>query len=163
VQDRTTRREFVLAARDGEVEVFEKASGLKLTTRKFTLTRGGKERVVVYVPDDRKVAEWVLSLRGKVRGNGEEREITAPKDLPAGASRLTSTNLSDIKVSDEGLAQLEGLTNLTHLYLGRTQVSNEGLVHLRELTNLRHLALHDNKKVTNEGLLHLKGLPNLAW
>jgi hypothetical protein len=49
VQDRTTRREFVLAAAAGEIKVYEKDSGLELATKKFTLTRGGKETVRVTV------------------------------------------------------------------------------------------------------------------
>jgi outer membrane protein assembly factor BamB len=47
VQDRTTQREFVLKAGEGELEVYEQASGLKLTTRQFSLARGGKTYVSV--------------------------------------------------------------------------------------------------------------------
>ena|SRR6266478_10259170 len=45
VNDRNTKREYVLTAREGEVGVDEQASGLALTTRKFTLNRSGKDYV----------------------------------------------------------------------------------------------------------------------
>ncbi len=43
--DRSRDRHFVLSAGDGEVDVYEPASGLRLLTRKFTLRRGGSEVV----------------------------------------------------------------------------------------------------------------------
>lgn len=47
VTDKTTNRRFELTAGGGEVEVYEPASGLRLTTKKFTLTRG--QKVIVNV------------------------------------------------------------------------------------------------------------------
>ncbi len=46
LHDRTAKREFVLTAGDGEIEVFER-DGVRLMTKKFTLTRGGKTTVTV--------------------------------------------------------------------------------------------------------------------
>ncbi|MCI0683816.1 MAG: WD40 repeat domain-containing serine/threonine-protein kinase [Gemmataceae bacterium] len=47
VEDKTAKRQFILTAIPGEIEVYEKASGLKVATKKFTLTRAGRETVVV--------------------------------------------------------------------------------------------------------------------
>jgi serine/threonine protein kinase/WD40 repeat protein len=47
LHDRVRDRKFELAAGDGEIEVFEAASGLHLFTKKFTLTRNGKVTVNV--------------------------------------------------------------------------------------------------------------------
>ncbi|GEM_PF-3686839 len=46
VRQKTSQREFILAAGAGEIEVYEK-DGIELTTKKFTLTRAGKTTVSV--------------------------------------------------------------------------------------------------------------------
>ena len=45
MRDKTTKRDFEVTARAGQIEFFQ--DGLKLTTRNFELTRGGKTRVKV--------------------------------------------------------------------------------------------------------------------
>jgi WD40 repeat protein/serine/threonine protein kinase len=47
VFDRSTNRQFELTAGKGEIEVFEPATGLRMTTKQFTLTRGGTARITV--------------------------------------------------------------------------------------------------------------------
>ena len=44
---------------------------------------------------DRKAAEWVLSIGGMVRVNGQDREIKAAADLPKEAYRLTGVQLHE--------------------------------------------------------------------
>jgi hypothetical protein len=63
-------------------------------------------------------------------------------------------------VTDEGLVQLQGLTQLYSLDLADTQVTDAGLVHLRGLTQLHSLYL-DGTRVTDAGLVHLRGLTRL--
>jgi serine/threonine protein kinase len=66
VQDKTTKREFELSAGDGVIEVYEKTSGLKLATKQFTLTRGGKTYVQVNLEEiqaARKLPGKKVSLR----------------------------------------------------------------------------------------------------
>jgi Leucine-rich repeat (LRR) protein len=69
-------------------------------------------------------------------------------------------NLSRSKVTDAGLAHLQGLTSLQGLVLDKTQVTDAGLAHLQGLTSLRGLYL-ENTQVTDAGLAHLQGLTSL--
>src|SRR5262249_49430701 len=161
---------FVLTAGKGEVEVYEKDSGLKLATKKFTLTRGGKETVSVELapraarvggPDkpavgnDRAAARWALGLGGwvDVRLAGRYARIHALKDLPAGAFQVTEIGLDKKPASDAGLAHLAGLTRLTTLGLNGAQVTAAGLAHLKGLTSLTSLNL-DATRVNDAGLTH---------
>jgi Leucine-rich repeat (LRR) protein/tRNA A-37 threonylcarbamoyl transferase component Bud32 len=190
VRDRSSKREFVLNAVDGEVEVFEKG-GMKLTTKKFTLARGGKVTVVVRLEEvrakkpgrkagapagpgaakpvpgaadaDQRAAQWVLSIggRGTIRVEGNEQETDLDKGLPRGRFQLLGVFLlSDDPVTDAGLVHLKGLTNLKGLQLDAPKVSDAGLVHLKGLTNLKFLNLGETP-VSDTGLAHLKGLTNL--
>ena len=174
VRDRTTQREFVLTAGNGEVEVYEKASGLKLATKKFTLTRGGKETVSVRLEAvkrplpagdaERRAAEWVLSIGGKVkiRVVQKEREVAAAKDLPADLFQVVAVDLvSNQQVTDAALEHLKPLTNLTILQLENTRVSDDGLRHLKSLTTLNGWLDLSYTQVSDAGLVHLKPLTNL--
>ncbi len=175
VQDRSTKREFVLSAGAGEVEVYEKASGLKLATQKFTLTRGGKEYVHVTLGPkgsqppadtgnaDRRVAEWVMSIGGGVtiRSGENERNIRAPKDLPAGAFHVVAIGLQSTRLNDSSLVHLEGLNDLAVLNLDGTSVGDNGMEHLKGLTTITYLRL-EGTQVGDVGLQHLKPLTNLT-
>jgi hypothetical protein len=172
IRDPRGKRTITLTAgeHDLEVSVKDTEGEFRSLTKKFTLLRGGKEIVRIrrevlgepVVAGDRKAAEWVLSIGGTVgiRSNGKEQEITAAKDLPAGACQLVRALLSGPQVTDAGLEHLERLTNLTRLDLYGGQVTDAGLAHLKELTNLAHLCLYKTQ-VTDAGLAHLKGLTNL--
>jgi tRNA A-37 threonylcarbamoyl transferase component Bud32 len=115
----------------------EGADGLAVDTTEFTLTKGGKVAVRVKAAPrgatknqdpDRTASEWVLSIGGWVRVNGEDREIKAVADLPQESFRLTIVVLGGNKqVSDEGLAHFSGCTNLMLLDVGGTKVSAAGL------------------------------------
>jgi hypothetical protein len=182
VRDRTSKREMVLKAGDGEIEVYDRDSGLKLATKRFTLTRGGKETVVVTLEQskpaapsapppvkpaaadpDRRAAEWALSLGGKVAVEADcvGRDLGPGQKLPGGDFRLVRVELIGNKqVTDDGLAHLEGLRHLADLNLFGTKISDAGMVHLRGLLSLRVLHI-GNTLVTETGLVHLKGLTNL--
>jgi hypothetical protein len=185
VQDKTTQREFLLTAGAGEVEVYEPASGMKLESRKFTLTRGGKETVTVVlkpqVPQfadkqqapggkpspeaERRTAEWVRSLGGgiKIRLPGEDwdTEVGPGAELPPGRIWVSWIQLGDKRqVGDDDLARLEGLVKLQELNLTGTSVTDAGLVHLKDLTNLAKLSF-GRTQVKGPGLDYLKELPNL--
>ncbi len=186
VQDKTSKREFTLTAGKGQIEVLEK-DGLKLATRQFELTRGGKTTVRVTFQEladarrpkidpeseprplgsgdpDRRAAEWVLSIGGaiKFKENGTERRIEAVGDLPRGAFELTEVSLRENpKVSDAGLAHFKECKNLTVLGLNNTQVSDAGLAHFKECKNLTVLGLN-NTQVSDAGLAHFKDCKNLT-
>jgi serine/threonine protein kinase/Leucine-rich repeat (LRR) protein len=137
---------------------------------------------------DRRAAEWVLSLKGRVqiRRENQERSVVDPTDLPTGDFELlTAVTPNNPRVTDAGLASITGCTHLTWLELSHTPVTDAGLAHLRQLAELRHLGLAgtavtdaglahltehrtllainlDRTQVTGAGLSHLKGLSNLA-
>ena len=111
---------------------------------------------------DRTAAEWVLSIGGAVRVNGQEKDIKATEELPKELFRLTTVNLaSNPKVTDTGLAPFGECKNVTHLALFSTQVGDKGLAHFKDCKNLAILALSDTK-VTDAGLAHFRGFRYLT-
>ena len=64
-------------------------------------------------------------------------------------------------ITDDGLAHLKNLTNLETLYLGGPKITDAGLVYLKELTNLQDINLSFCENITADGLVHLKDLTNL--
>jgi serine/threonine protein kinase len=181
----------------------EGADGLALDASEVTLNKNGAVTIRVVlatkpaakradppkkeVSDDRKAAEWVLSVGGEVCVNNRNHKIRAVKDLPADPLTLTWVELNGLgdRVTDEGLAHLRGcrelavaliwgasvtdagaehlkeLTKLTFLTFGSTKLTDAGLRHFKGLTELRSLGVSFTG-VTNAGLVELKGLPHLA-
>jgi serine/threonine protein kinase/Leucine-rich repeat (LRR) protein len=116
------------------------------------------------VGDDRKAAEFVISLGGAVKLNGDANEIKAIADLPKAPYTLTDVNhRGNTQVTDEGLAQLKDCTRLTGLYLSFTGVSDKGVAHLKNCTELTTLTLESSRGVTDVGLAHLKNCKALTW
>src|SRR5262249_55590819 len=92
---------------------------------------GGVIEPKVPSDSDRKAAEWVLSIGGVVRVNGQDRDIKAAADLPKEPFRLTLVLLHENRqVTDAGLANLKGCGSLVYLDLPGTQVTDAGLAHL---------------------------------
>ncbi len=78
---------------------------------------------------DRRAAEWVHSIGGSVRVNGDPKNVGA-KDLPKGPFRLTGIVLTSNKqLSPAALAVFADCTNLTHLGLSDSKLTDAGLVH----------------------------------
>ena len=136
---------------------------------------------------DRAAADWVLASGGAVRVNGQDRDLRAAADLPAGLFRLTGVNLEanpkaddaglarfqscrhlqvlDLRktgVTDIGLAHLKEVADLRVLYLADTRVSNAGLATFRACTKLEELAL-DNAPVSDDGLAHVRDCKRLTF
>jgi serine/threonine protein kinase/Leucine-rich repeat (LRR) protein len=111
---------------------------------------------------DRRAAEYVLAIGGKVQVNDEDVEIRVAAALPPGAFRLTAAGLwGNKQVSDSGLAHFKGCTNLRWLNLWFTPVGDAGLAHLKDCKNLADLSL-DETKVGDVGLAHLQGCKKLT-
>jgi len=72
VADRTTQREFTLTAGDGEIEVYENDSGLKLLTKEFTISRGRRKTVTVEA----------IRVDGSSRRLADEEERKNPSESP---------------------------------------------------------------------------------
>ncbi len=123
------------------------------------------KRVPADTNPDRRAAEWVTSIGGSVymHRDGQQRVISAAKDLPASPFELDAVALnSNQKVDNAGLAHLKGLTHLKYLDLGNMQqVSDAGLEHLKGLANLTELRL-GSTRISDAGLVHLTGLTNLT-
>jgi hypothetical protein len=76
-----------------------------------------------------------------------------------GQHRLRSLVLQHTRITEAGLAHLEGLTGLRKLYISG-DISDLGLAHVAMLTSLDQLRLN-NTQITDAGLRHLRALPNL--
>jgi serine/threonine protein kinase/Leucine-rich repeat (LRR) protein len=119
------------------------------------------DKQLVAAPSDRKGAEYVLSIGGSVKVNGEGHEIRTAHELPKDNFKLTAVNLDGNKnVTDAGLANFKDSRNLAILNLRKTPVSDAGLVHFKDCKNLTELYL-DETKLTNAGLMNFKGCKNL--
>jgi Leucine-rich repeat (LRR) protein len=114
---------------------------------------------------DRRVAEWVLKIGGKVkiRVGDKEQDVEAAKGLPERAFQLTGVYFwGNQQVTDATLENFKGVTNLTHVNLGACgKLGDAGLKHLQGLPGLTHLNL-DSTPVTDTGLVHLKKMTKLT-
>jgi serine/threonine protein kinase len=118
--------------------------------------------VVEAVDVERKAAEYVLSVVGTVKVNGDNREIKAAGDLPPGRITLTFVDVTGIKaVSDAWLANLKDCKNLSDLRLPGTQLTDAGLDNLKDCKALATIDL-SGTPVTDAGLARLKNFPVLA-
>jgi len=76
-------------------------------------------------------------------------------------SSVTGLDLHRSKVTDAGLASLEGINNIGLINLERTATTDAGLTHLRNMTHLELLIVSDTN-VTDAGVASLKkSLPHL--
>jgi len=145
---------------------------------KITLSAASMQR-------NRKVAQWVLQIGGKVvvrTLDGEKLDISAQniaefpnkpfavediylfqnKVITDGALtnltrlvHLKTLNVADTKTTDAGLPFVGRLRSLEYLYLGGTRVSDKGMPFLSSLTNMRLLGLNFTK-VTDAGMPYLR-------
>jgi Leucine-rich repeat (LRR) protein len=101
------------------------------------------EETLRIVEANRKAAEWVVALGGrvKIRVNGEEREIKTTAELPRTAFQIFQIDTQSKHVTDLDLKQLEGLTELNFLLLQDASVTDTGLACLLEMTKLESLHL----------------------
>jgi formylglycine-generating enzyme required for sulfatase activity len=143
--------------------------------------------IAPFTDADRRAAEYVLSIGGTVRIDGNDKDIGAHGQLPTGTFQLTyvflhennqvtdsglaafkgckhliSLDISYTRVSDEGLEHFKDCTDLTGLFLHGTKVTDAGLAHFKDWKNLLAINLNDTR-VTDAGLIHLKGCKRLNW
>jgi Leucine-rich repeat (LRR) protein len=139
---------------------------------------------------DRDAAEWVLGLGGQIRikKDGQERSVTAAKDLPQGMMELLEVDLKGVRKSElnDGLGKLAGLKSLRKLTLSDSSANEQGIGMLSNLPALKELTMHGVKVtdaamkaigrldslealamfgvgITDDGLANLKGLVNLRY
>lgn len=116
----------------------------------------------VAAPCLRHLAELTTLERLELSGGGGTDAVTdAGMVHLAELKSLRYLDLSHNRaLTDEGLAQLAGLTGLEELVLKATHVTDSGLAYLRGLTALRKLNLSFTE-VSDAGLVHLAGLTHL--
>jgi predicted Ser/Thr protein kinase len=181
--DRTTKREIVLKPGEYEIELAEAKEGLRLSTKRFTIERGGRQVVRAYLekpeiaplrppkeaPESEHRAAAKLALEQGavlkvVPDEGEEIEVTRPEDLPAKAFRTRSVWFEDRtgNVDDALLERLGGLAASveTLALVFCRPVTDAGLAHLRKWSKLRYLKLNGTS-ISDDGLVHLAAMPNL--
>lgn len=137
----------------------------------------------------RTVAEWVVSIGGKVdllvEGRWPSRWVLSPADLPdksvfirgielAEVAQVTDSDtdrlrklhgltflsLSGTSISDLGVEKLRGHTELKHLWICNTKITDAALKHLRDMQHLEKLGLR-GLGITNDGLAEISHLENL--
>jgi len=126
---------------------------------------GGVVEPTEKVSADRKAAEWVLSVGGKVgtSANGRDGNVARAADLPSGAFVLKRVELTRCReVTDEGLAVFAGCHGVTHLSLDHTPITGAGL---RHFAACKHLAKLDatGTQLTDAGLAHIGDLDGLLY
>ena len=83
-----------------------------------------------------------------------------PVEVASGTVELKLVPMTDNRLTDSGLTNLEGLANLDWLSLRDTAVTDAGLQHLTTLVSLRYLNL-EGCKIEGEGLAHLENMKHL--
>ncbi|MBI1346638.1 protein kinase [bacterium] len=99
--------------------------------------------VVAFADADRKAAEYVLSIGGKVQINEIPKDLTSLQELPQDDFRLTSAKLlSNSNVTEAGLQNFAGTAHLRHVELsGVSQLTDASLAHFRQNRQLSFLGL----------------------
>ena len=142
----------------------------------------------IAVSSDRKAADWVLSVGGRINVlvAAKERHIPDPSQLPEEPFRVVAIDLNNIRAADDhSLVNLRGLTDCRSVVLSRTQVSDRGLKNLADFVSLRNLEIHFTgvtgysfkyltrlqslerlsafgSRFTDQGVEKLRALPKLA-
>ena len=103
---------------------------------------------------ERRIAEWVLGVKGLVTvrtPKGESLEVSRLKDLPKEPFTLTGVNLSvggnyqADEISNDDCRQFAALSGLESLNLGRQQhVTAEGLAHFSGCRDLKLLGISNS-------------------
>ncbi len=111
------------------------------------------------LPSERRAVEWVYSVGGFVNDAKRLDQLAEPWAV---RSVYLHRDHCDDKVTDAGLAQLEGLPDLDTLNLGGARIDGSGLAHLRASTKLKWLSL-ECTHVDDAGLTNLAGFSDLTY
>ncbi|WP_417388743.1 protein kinase domain-containing protein [Gimesia sp.] len=168
-----------LRLKPGQYQLQATKDGEVLQQELVTITRNGRQVVRVsretaaqpidskVVDPDRRAAEYVLSIGGKVRLNddsrhGERKLIASIKELPDSPFRLTHVELINLKkVTDTGMAALRGTKNLRFVNLAYSpEFTDAGLAHLSDNRGLQRLDLWGTN-ITKKGLEYFADFPDL--
>lgn len=115
------------------------------------------------IDSDRRAAEWVLKIGGKLRvfAEGKEQDIKSIAELEGKPFRVVVIEFYNNPLADDaGLENLKGLTQLRFLRVGRTEVNGSGFVHLAGMKSLRELDTNSSP-IADRNVAHLASVPAL--
>ncbi|MDB5388321.1 MAG: hypothetical protein JWM11_3967 [Planctomycetaceae bacterium] len=118
---------------------------------------GGKEDPAVRV-----AAENIVKLGGSFTLHGLTVPIKTAVKIPKGILRIQKVGLNHTQARDSDLELLKPLTDLEILELQSTKITDAGLAHLQGLKGLRELDLYDCQHISDKGLESLQSLPKLS-
>ena len=112
---------------------------------------------------DRKAAEYVLSVGGKVKINGNAKEIAFARDLPSTPFHLISVNLlHNTKITEAGLKNFVGTHHIRYLELsGAANLTRTAMEYFQENRGLKDLGLAF-LKINNDSLGAIRHYPDLT-
>ncbi|HEX7377484.1 MAG TPA: family 16 glycoside hydrolase, partial [Pirellulales bacterium] len=123
---------------------------------------------------DRRAAEYVLSVGGKIKINGQldglskwqgdVREITSASDLPDCPFRLSFIDLNVSRgVTEAGMTALQGTKHLQEIVIDRCAgITDASLANFKDNRQLKSLHLY-RTKISGAGLSHFKECSELTW
>jgi serine/threonine protein kinase len=112
---------------------------------------------------DQQIAEWVLSIGGKVTCLASKKELKVAKatDLPSGPYQLIGVALgASTNFAADDLARLPEL-KLTSFACVSRAFNDECLAHVGKIRSLKNLAL-SGTSVSDDGMAHLRGIEVLS-
>jgi hypothetical protein len=119
----------------GKVEIVDNSGSAKTPPKKEP------EIKIIAGDPDRRAAEYVLSIGGRVQIN-DEGQWFKQADLPKEPLTLTGIYLlSNQQLTDAGLALLKDCKGLKLLVLQNTPLTDAGLAHFKDCKHLTHLNL----------------------
>lgn len=120
-----------------------------------------KDNSPVSFHNDREIAEWVISKKGDVCVNGDEKNLINDKqELPKGPFTLTHLRIYDQPLTDEECAICKDCKHLIKLDLSGTQIGDAGLRYFIACNQLEKLELRKTK-VSDKGAETIKKFTRL--
>ena len=119
-------------------------------------------RMNTAVSPDRRAAEWILSIGGKVRVNDNTQDDIVDKaNLPSDGFRLTYIQLSGkAQVRDDDLAIFASCQDLAAIGLDHTGIGNAGVRPFANAKRLTHVYVQGTR-INDEGLASFAGCKDL--
>ena len=132
---------------------------------KITWNRGVFD-LAAGIDPDRRAAEYVFSIGGYVRVEGNSHAYRHSAELPEGAFQMWQVSFeprAEKAVTDAGLEVFADCKNMTHLNLAECRgITDAGLVHFKRFTKLVELNLSRNP-ITDAGLAYFADCKNLTY
>lgn len=185
ITDRNSKTSYYLAISGGKsqqllkagsyrIQVENEASGLRLQTHEFQITRKNQTIVKAYVQQpamarattiDRRVATRVLELGGDVELISGQQHFNATKaaDIPDGDFSLYRIRfLRHAELTDQDFTQFAELTELVDLNFGDIELTDRVIKSVARIWPLQILQLNC-RSVAAQGFESLNDLPHLRY